>query len=66
MKNVIGIKSDWIIFPNGIKAGIINLSQGKILSIEDSELPGVPVTVFIGHYVAPGVIDMHTHVIPLS
>lgn len=58
---IIGIKSDRILLPNGIAAGYVYLSDGKILSAGPDPMPCDQLLDFTGKLVAPGFIDLHTH-----
>lgn len=58
---IIGIKSDRILFPEGISAGYVCLSKGKILSAGPNPMPCDQLLDYTGKYVAPGFIDLHTH-----
>lgn len=54
------IKSNRMIYPEGIRPGCIYLQGDKILQV-DGDLPRDQVLDFGDDYVSPGFIDLHTH-----
>jgi len=54
------VKSNRVIFPDGIRPGCVYLCGDKILQI-DGDLPCDRVLDFGQDYVSPGFIDLHTH-----
>ena len=54
------IKSNRVIFPDGIRPGCVYLQDGKILQV-DGDLACDQVLDFADQYVSPGFIDLHTH-----
>lgn len=54
------IKSDRVIFPDGVRPGCVYLEGDKLLQA-DGELQCDKVLDFGDYYVSPGFIDLHTH-----
>lgn len=54
------IKSNRVIFPDGIRPGCVYLQDNKILQI-DGDLACDQVLDYGDRYVSPGFIDLHTH-----
>ena len=58
---MIGIKSNRVIFPDGIRPGCICAENGKIAYAGSGGQPCEKVLDYGDLYVSPGFIDMHTH-----
>ncbi len=59
--SLIKIKSDRIITENGLFDGFVYLENDKILSVTKEDKPCDIEYNFVGRYLSPGFIDMHTH-----
>ena len=55
------LKSNRVIFPDGIRPGKVYLQTGRIIAAGDEERPFDIGHDFGDHYIAPGFIDLHTH-----
>ena len=58
---MIGIKSNRVIFPDGIRPGYLYLENGKIAYAGPQEQPCDQLLDYGDLYVSPGFIDLHTH-----
>lgn len=59
MKAIVGGK---LVFPDGIREGVLLLADGKIVAAGDVSVPeGVEIMDAAGAYVGPGLVDIHCH-----
>lgn len=58
---MIGIKSDRIILRDGLFDGYVCIENGKIVAISAMEPDCDTLYDYTGKYLAPGLIDLHTH-----
>ena len=61
MNEILKIKSDHIITPDGEFDGVLHIQDGKIVDISNGACASADCLDYTGLYVSPGFIDIHTH-----